>query len=109
MILLPSLELGRLDVAFVGGIAALTAWIGLSTVWSESRPQTVLELERAIVYVAGVTALLVVARRRSFAAALAGLLAASVALCVHALATRFAPDRVHWAGSLGQGPGRPST
>jgi hypothetical protein len=99
VILLPRLELGRLDVELLGGIAALTAWIGLSTIWSESRPETVLELERAIVYVAGTLALLAVARRRSLAGILAGLLAAAVALCVHALATRFAPDRVHWAGS----------
>ena len=99
VILVPALEGGGLDLAFVGGLAALTAWIGLSAIWSESRPQSMLELERALVYCGGVLALLVVARRRTLGSALAGLLAASVALCVHALATRLAPDHVHWAGS----------
>ena len=69
-------------------------WTGLSWFWSESPPRTILELERTVLYLGGVLALLLVVRRRSFGAALGGLLAADVALCGHALATRLVPDHV---------------
>jgi hypothetical protein len=99
VILQPALQLGRLDAAFLTGLAALTVLTGLSWVWSESRPLTMLELERTIVYAGGAFALLVVARRRSFAVGLGGLLAAVVVLCGHALATRLVPDQVTWPHS----------
>lgn len=99
LILLPALPLGRLDLAFLGGLAALTAWTALSWIWSESGPLTALELERTIVYLGGAFALLVVTRRHSFAAGLGGLLLADVVLCGHALATRLAPDHVTWPNS----------
>ena len=55
-----------------------------------------------VLYLGGVLALLLVARRRSVPAALAGLLAVDVALCSHALATRLVPDHVTWpTSSLG--------
>ena len=99
MILQSALQLGRLDAAFLTGLAALTVLTGVSWVWSESRPLTMLELERSIVYLGGAFALLVVARRRSFAIALGGLLAVVVVICGHALATRLVPDQVTWAHS----------
>ena len=77
-------------------------WTGLSLFWSESPPKTMLELERTVLYLGGVLALLLVARQRSVAAALGGLLAVDVAICGHALATRFVPDHVTWpTSSLG--------
>jgi O-antigen ligase len=94
LVLQPAIALGRLDYAFLGGLGAFTAWTGLSWFWSESPPRTMLVFERTLVYFAGVAALLCVARRRSFGAALGGLLAADVALCAHAVATRLVPDHV---------------
>ena len=81
LILLPALPLGRLDLWYLGGIATLTAWTALSWLWSESGPLTALEFERSIVYLGGLLALLVVARRRSVATALGGLLLADLVLC----------------------------
>ena len=99
MILRPTVVVGRLDVVFVGFLGALTVWTGLSYLWSGSPPQTMLELERMVMYFGGSVALLLVVRRRSFAAALGGLLAADVVLCGYALATRLLPDRVDQQGS----------
>ena len=99
LILQPTVALGRLDLAMLGSLGALTAWTGLSALWSESPPQTILELERAAMYLGGVLALLLVARRRSVGAALGGLLAADVAICLYALATRLVPDRLDRPGA----------
>lgn len=94
LILQSSVPLGRLDWAFLGGLGAFLVWTGLSWLWSESPPKTMFELERTVLYVGGAIALLLVARRQSFAAALGGLLAVDVVICSHALATRLVPDRV---------------
>jgi O-antigen ligase/polysaccharide polymerase Wzy-like membrane protein len=99
LILRSAVPFGRLDALFVGGLAAFVGWTGLSAAWSESEQLSLLELERAIVYGGGVLALLLVARRASVAAALGGLLTASVAVCAHALATRLVPGQVTWAHS----------
>ena len=104
LILQPAVLLGRLDLAFLGGLGAFAVWTGLSWFWSESPPKTMLELERTVLYLGGVLALLLVARRRSFAAALGGLLAVDVALCGHALATRLVPDHVELADLVARFP-----
>ena len=94
LLLQPTISLGRLDLALLAGLGSLTVWTGLSWLWSESPPQAILELERTTLYLAGVSAFLFVARRRSFASTLGGLLAVDVVLCGHALATRLVPDLV---------------
>jgi O-antigen ligase len=99
VILQPSLPLDRLDLAFLGVLGALTLWTGLSALWASSPPESVLEFERTTAYLGGMAALLLVARRRSLAAGLAGVLAALVLICCHALSTRFVPDHVTSAGS----------
>jgi hypothetical protein len=92
LILRQDIRLGRLEIALVAALVALTAWTGLSWLWSNSPPRSMLELERTSMYLAGTLAFLVVARRRSFVAILASLLVVDVAICVHALATRLFPD-----------------
>ena len=102
LIVQPATQLGRLDLALLGGLGALAVWTGLSWFWSESPPKTMLELERTVLYLGGVLALLLVARQRSFTAVLGGLLAVDVAITGHALATRLVPDYVTWpTASLG--------
>lgn len=88
----PAVELGRSDIWFLGTLGALAGWTGLSWLWSESPPRTMLELQRTVLYLGAALALLLVVRRRTIAAALGGLLAATVLLCGHALATRLTPD-----------------
>jgi hypothetical protein len=43
---------GRLECAFVAGLASLAAWMALSSLWSPGAAAPVLEAERAVLYVA---------------------------------------------------------
>lgn len=79
---------------FVALLAALTVWMLASSAWSSSVPSTVAEVERALVYVTGVTALLLVARARSVTLVLGGVLAAIAFVAAYSLATRLFPDRM---------------
>lgn len=92
LILLRAPTLGRLDVVMLSALAGFTAWTGLSWTWSESPPRSELELERSVMYLAGVLALLLVAKRRSGRLVLACLFLADLAVCAYALATRLFPD-----------------
>ncbi len=87
----PELRLGRLELAFVAMVGLTTAWIGLSIVWSSDVDASVLELQRALVYLAGAFAALALMRRATIAPLLAGALAAIVWVSAHALATRLFP------------------
>jgi O-Antigen ligase len=79
---------------FIGLIAALAAWILISATWSVATAASILEAERALVYVAGVAAVLVVCRSRLVYELLGGVLAAIGGITAFSLATRLAPDRV---------------
>jgi hypothetical protein len=81
---------GRLSVATFGAGAALAAWIGVSASWSSLPSQSMLELERALLYVTVLLAALLVARDRANAL-LAGLLTAISVVCIYGLATRLFP------------------
>lgn len=87
-------ELGVLDVLFLAGLAALTAWIALSLLWTVGVPDTVLEVERVLVYLAAATAGVLLIRRRSVAALVLGLWGAVVIVATYALLTRLFPDRL---------------
>jgi hypothetical protein len=75
----------RLELAFAGGLLAIAAWMGASTLWSQSVPASVLEVERAVVYVAGVAAALLLFRR----GAEDGVLAAALLVCAWNLGVRL--------------------
>jgi O-antigen ligase len=86
-LLLPErIELTRPEIATLGALATLSAWIGLSALWSTDSSLSVLELERSLMYVAAVAALLLLLDRDRVAALLAGVLVASVAVALAALA-----------------------
>jgi hypothetical protein len=82
----------RIDLALLGSVGALVAWTALSAIWSASRPQTINEVERTLVYVAAVAAVLLTARRRSVQAVTAGVLAGIVVVSTYGLARRLLPD-----------------
>lgn len=84
-------DAGLADGAFLLALLALTVWVGLSIAWSVDRAQSVLELERGLVLLAGCAALLVLGRRRGSEALVAALLAAIAGLCAYSLSTRLAP------------------
>jgi hypothetical protein len=86
--------LGRLEWIAVGALAAYGAWVALSTAWSPSAAQPVLELQRTIFYLAALLGVLLVSSRRSHGIIVASLLAAISGVCAYALATRLFPGRI---------------
>lgn len=84
--------LGQLDLAFAGAFGLVFAWIAFSLLWTASRPLTVLELQRGLILIAGIAAVLLVARRETAPYVLAGVLLGIVGLCGHALVERLFQD-----------------
>jgi hypothetical protein len=93
--------LGRLEVATLGAFAALFAWMLLATTWTVSVSATMREAERLLVPIAGLGALLLVARRRSTGAVLLAVASATTAVGGWSLLTRLLPDRFGAFQSLG--------
>jgi O-antigen ligase/polysaccharide polymerase Wzy-like membrane protein len=80
--------------AFIGLTAAVGLWVAISAVWSVAPADSLLESQRSLLYLAGVTAVLVVARSRFVWEVLGGLVAAIAAICMFSLGTRLVPDRL---------------
>jgi hypothetical protein len=93
------LRLSVPELAFVAAWCALAVWIGLSALWSINVPQTVLEVERTLVYVVGCAALAVIGAGRDVRYLLGGLLCAIGAVSLFSLATRLVPDHVRVSDS----------
>jgi len=91
-LLLRQTRLGGREAAAVGALLLFVGWIALSTLWSKSIPSTMLEVERALVYVAGLLAALLVASRRSVPNLLAGVALGSIGISCYSLATRLFPE-----------------
>jgi hypothetical protein len=86
--------LGRLELATLGALAAYTAWVALSTAWSASATQPLLEAQRAILYLAAILALLLLATKASTDVIVAALLATITGISAYSLASRLFPDRI---------------
>jgi hypothetical protein len=86
--------LSPVERAFLVLLGALTVWIALSAAWSVAGNESVLEFERALVYVGAVSAVLVVSRGHSVRPVLGGLLAAISLIAAFSLLTRLVPDRI---------------
>jgi len=69
-------------------------WTALSLAWSSSIPQTVDEIQRTLVYVAGAAAFLLVARRGLAVTLLGAVLGGLTGVCACALATRPFPNEL---------------
>jgi O-antigen ligase len=82
------IDLDRLVLAFLAGLVGLLLWTALSTVWSASPPSTVDEVERTIVYVAALAAIVVLAAPESVPSLLGGVVAAVSAVSAYALVDR---------------------
>ena len=74
-----------LELAALGALAGVSAWIALATVWSESLPLSLVELERSFVPLAALAAALLVARRETAPALALGVLSAAVVLAAWGL------------------------
>jgi O-Antigen ligase len=80
-----ALRPSRLEVAFLGALAALLVWTLASAAWSLDLTSSVLDAERLLVYLAAAGALLCVARRESREVLLAGGLAGASLLSLTGL------------------------
>jgi hypothetical protein len=94
LVVQPELRWGRLELGVVASLTAFALWTGLSTAWTQSTSRSVLEAERALLYVVGLIAVFAIVRRTTVGHLLAGVLAAIVVLCSYALATRLFPERL---------------
>jgi O-antigen ligase len=81
---------GPLSLATLAAAIGLTAWTGLSVVWSAVPARSVLELERAVLYLAAVFAALLLARGR-FRPLIGGVATGLALVCLYALAVRLLP------------------
>ncbi|MGZ4355886.1 MAG: O-antigen ligase family protein [Gaiellaceae bacterium] len=87
-------RLSASERVFLGLLVALTLWILLSATWSVATAASILESQRSLLYVAGISAALLVSRSRDVRRLLGGLLAGICAIAAFGLATRLLPDRV---------------
>jgi O-antigen ligase len=92
LLLEPHVRLDRIELAWVGLVALLAGWTLLSTTWSASPGQSVLEARRDLVYVAGTAAVALCARRSSAAYLLVGLWTAATVVVVAGL-VRYLAER----------------
>jgi hypothetical protein len=94
LVLRDHVRLSGSERVFLGLLVALTLWILLSARWSVASAASILESQRGLLYVAGVSAALLVSRSRDVGRLLGGLLTAVCAIAAFSLATRLLPDRV---------------
>jgi hypothetical protein len=87
-------RLSRAEGVFLAALAAFTAWLAISVAWSAAPADSVLETERALVYLAAGLAVALTARARFSRYVLGAVLAAISLITAFSLANRLLPDRV---------------
>lgn len=92
IVLRESVRLSNAQAWFLCAWAALLGWIALSLAWSSDFAQTVLEVERTLVYASAAAMLVLVCRRRSRRYLLGGLVCAIGAVSLFSLGTRLFPN-----------------
>ena len=85
------IRLSWIEVVALAAVAAVFVWTLLSTFWSPSPTQPILEAERMLVYLGGLLAMLLVVRRAAYRMLLGGVWGAVTAVCTFGLATRLFP------------------
>ena len=78
-------RLGRLEIIALGAFPLLLVWTALSLMWTSSLSLSTLEVERALIPVAALAATLIAAQRRSAAAPLVAVFAATLSFAVWGL------------------------
>jgi hypothetical protein len=86
-------RLNTYERVFLAALAAFIGWVALTAAWSVAPAESVLEIERGLVYVAAASAVLLVSRSRFARRVLGGLLAAISLIAAFSLLTRLVPDR----------------
>ena len=79
-------DVGPLQWALLAGMGSVLLWTALSTAWTDSVPRTVDEVERTLIYVSAIGAVMFVVSAEQVAYLLGGALAAVVGVSAYALA-----------------------
>jgi hypothetical protein len=87
-------RLARTDGVFLGMFAAFVVWIGVAALRPDAATRALPELERNVLYLAVVWAALQVVRRRTVAAAMAGVLGAICVLLLDGLVRLLVPTHI---------------
>jgi O-antigen ligase len=85
LLLRQHLVLGRLDLLTLAALAAFTAWTALSALWSDDGTASISEAERALLYLSGLLAALLVLRRETIGPLLTGLVTAITGIAIISL------------------------
>ncbi|MGE5691621.1 MAG: tetratricopeptide repeat protein [Pseudomonadota bacterium] len=86
------MRLSRVELGFLGALTLLVAWVALSATWSRSTPSSILEGQRALVYLAAAAAFLLAGTRSSVRSLLGGVLAGVTAVGVGNVVLRLVGD-----------------
>ena len=85
----------RLELITIGSLFALVVWVALSTLWTDSVPSTVSEIQRDLIYPVGALAAASLFRRAVAWPVLGSISIATTLISWYALATRIFPDHVN--------------
>jgi hypothetical protein len=88
-----AVTLSRLELVTIGALFAFVGWVALSSLWTDSWPATVREVERDVLYPVAVLAAVVVFRGKSSRRLLGAVWVAITLVSWYALATRIFPDQ----------------
>jgi O-antigen ligase len=100
LLALPHIGWSTLEVVALAAFGALAAWTAVSTTWSADPTQSVLEVQRLVLYLAAFTALLLFARPGYVDTVLVALVVACVLVCGYGLATWLGSDPTAESGAL---------
>ena len=87
------LEVGALEVAFVGVLGAFLAWTAVSAYWSVASPAAIRELERGLLLLSALVAAMLLVRHH-MRPVLGGVLGGITIACGYGLATRLFPSHL---------------
>lgn len=87
-------ELTRIEMLLVASWSLVAGWIALSLIWTIDFSSTVLEIERALVYVAAAAAIIAIVAGRDVRWLMGGALCAIGGVSLFSLGTRIFPDTI---------------
>jgi O-antigen ligase len=91
LVLVSTSRLTALECGTLLALIGYTCWTAASIAWSDDSPQSVLDLERRLIYVVGLLAVLLLVRREAVQRLLAGTLMGIAAISSYGLSTRLFP------------------
>jgi hypothetical protein len=87
-------EAGKLELVLIVAFALLTSWTATSILWTDSTAGSVLDVERLLVYLSALAAVLLLAGKTAVQLLGGAVLTAIVLIASYSLSTRLFPDRL---------------